>query len=98
MWALVEAVGISGHLRLHVVDGVIHPKQLGESSQLHMAEFLDLDEQSAFPHLCFSGGPWGKPQPVGLSLAVLSQSKTRAAADRIENTPKASPVSRQQGL
>lgn len=71
-----------GALEVGRCDGIVHPKQLGGSSQLHMAEFLDLDEQSAFPHLCFSGGPWGKPQPVGLSLAVLSQSKTRAAADR----------------
>lgn len=64
------------------MDGIAHSKRRGGASQLHMAEFLDLDEQPAFPHLCFSGGPWGKPQPVGLSLAVLSQSKTRAGAGR----------------
>lgn len=88
MWALVEAVRVSGRLRLAIVDGVVRPKQLGGSSQLHMAELLDLDEQPAFPHLCFSGGPWGKPQPVGLSLTVLSQNKTRAAADRHDSIQK----------
>lgn len=94
MWALVEAVRVSGLLRLDVVDGIVQPNQLSGSSQLHMDGFLDLDEQPAFPHLCFSEGPWGKPQPVGLSLAVCFLSP-RAAADRRENIPKESPVSKE---
>lgn len=68
MWALVEAVRVSGLLRLDVVDGIVQPNQLGGSSQLHMAGFLDLDEQPAFPHLCFSGGPWGNPSLWGCPL------------------------------
>lgn len=77
------------------MDGIVHPKQLRGSSQLHMAELLDLDELPALPHLCLSGGPWGKPQPVGLSLAVLSQYKARAAAARLESILQVSPVSRE---
>lgn len=81
MWASVKAVRVPGHMRLGTVNGIIHLEQLGGSSQLHMAEFLDLDEQPAFPHLCFSRGAWGKPQTVGLSLALLSWFKTWTAAN-----------------